>query len=505
MLPYESLISDSQKSLTAPCTRNHRLLQALSQCQVVIGVICWALGALYLLRQGLMSGLSLAIFSGLYFIISGSVGICGAASCRRALLVAYATMCLHALVLVVPAMLVYSSLAVHFHEDGCYVYCSHLTWTCKLLCQGSPGWQGLPPQSKGRVVDIGLITTAVVEFLLALSSAILSFHLVCGSYRCLGSRIVGQLKNSVFIYEDQVLFDLFRCGYGLECSSCEFAVYCNDHCQAKAWETHRPECIFITRCPDSVPCGMVRLFSRIVVKLNNGGENEGSWFRTDYSTYERRLFKNLMSHQTRLFLESKRIREFAECCYALRSFMHSENIPFSSGLMEIFGKIVVNAFSILNDDLNPIGIGVYLNLSQLDHACDAENVVMFDGARALLNCLNPDHVDTSNDLRTHTISYDSVICETESRRRTLQSRYYFTCRCRRCLDLDLDAIATSSKCANSGCNGHVLLDVETGGGRCDGCSKAVDDLWPSVNLMLKVEKQNDALEERIPEEMNILS
>ncbi|KFD60270.1 hypothetical protein M514_07666, partial [Trichuris suis] len=305
--------------------------------------------------------------------------------------------------------------------------------------------------------------------------------------------------------KDYCHYCLRRCGYALECSSCEFAVYCNDHCQAKAWETHRPECIFITRCPDSVPCGMVRLFSRIVVKLNNGGENEGSWFKTDYSSYERRLFKNLMSHQTRLFLESKRIREFAECCYALRSFMHSENIPFSSGLMEIFGKIVVNAFSILNDDLNPIGIGVYLNLSQLDHACDAENVVMFDGARALLNCLNPDHVDTNSDLRTHTISYDSVICETESRRRTLQSRYYFTCRCRRCLDLDLDAIATSSKCTDPDCNGHVLLDVETGGGKCDGCSKTVDDLWPSVNLMLRVEKQNDALEERVPEEMNILS
>uniref|UniRef100_A0A5S6R508 MYND-type domain-containing protein n=1 Tax=Trichuris muris TaxID=70415 RepID=A0A5S6R508_TRIMR len=296
-----------------------------------------------------------------------------------------------------------------------------------------------------------------------------------------------------------------RCGYGLECGCCEFAVYCNAACQAKAWEMHRPECVFITRCPNNVPCSMVRLFSRVVIKLGSGGEDEEPRFRTNYTNYEKRLFRNLMSHQTRLFVESKRIREFAECCYGLRTFMHNESVPFSTGLMEIFGKIVVNAFSILNDDLNSIGIGIYLNLSQLDHACDAENVVMFDGARALLNCLNPDLVDPSGDLRSHTISYDSVICETESRRRSLQSRYYFTCRCRRCLDLNMDAIGMSSKCADPNCNGHVLLDIETGGGKCDGCSKAVDDLWASTNLMLKVEKENDALEERIPAEMNILS
>ncbi|VDP22412.1 unnamed protein product [Soboliphyme baturini] len=104
------------------------------------GVVCWALGGLYIVNEGVLSSLSIAIVSGLYFMVSGSVGICGATSYRRSLLVAYVTMCFHTLILFVPCLVAYSVLAMSLNEDGCYVKCDWSTYGCKMLCQGSLEW-----------------------------------------------------------------------------------------------------------------------------------------------------------------------------------------------------------------------------------------------------------------------------------------------------------------------------------------------------------------------------
>ena len=57
--------------------------------------------------------------------------------------------------------------------------------------------------------------------------------------------------------------------------------------------------------------------------------------------------------------------------------------PASSILIgaAIYGRISVNSFSILDAESNPIGVGVYLPASKIDHACEGNVTPSFEGVR----------------------------------------------------------------------------------------------------------------------------
>jgi len=168
--------------LPRPLTKVHRALQALAQCQVMMGLVCCALGALYIANQGVFSRVSLGICVGLYFMVSGLIGICGSATYRRGLMVAYMVMSVHSTVLFAPALIAFSVVAMLLDQHGCYFQCDLFGQKlCRLLCQGATDWDWIPNESC-RTVDIGLIVTACFELLLALVSAILCCRGVCEAF-----------------------------------------------------------------------------------------------------------------------------------------------------------------------------------------------------------------------------------------------------------------------------------------------------------------------------------
>ncbi|KRX80110.1 Histone-lysine N-methyltransferase SMYD3 [Trichinella sp. T6] len=246
------------------------------------------------------------------------------------------------------------------------------------------------------------------------------------------------------------------------CSKYCGAVYCDENCHNQAISDHRYECKVLLHNKGDFPSDTIRLMVRIIGKLNDNSSTSNFSCK---ASHENREYDNLMSHKEEIFKEEKRTSEFSRCCYFLKYVIEPNKLPETSILMEMFGKfcsrqILINGFVILDHELNSAGLGLYLNLSQLNHSCNPSCVVTFDGPKAYLNTLNSEfEITTSTVLKNLTISYVALIDDTAHRRKALHERYYFICKCERCSDARLDSIATALVCDNGNCDGMAIIDV----------------------------------------------
>ena len=74
--------------------------------------------------------------------------------------------------------------------------------------------------------------------------------------------------------------------------------------------------------------------------------------------------------------------DFASPVYLLSTFFISAfaiELPSKPELLEIFGKVMINSFNIMNNDYQSIGIGLYLAASVFDHSCNPNSVIIFNG------------------------------------------------------------------------------------------------------------------------------
>lgn len=104
------------------------------------------------------------------------------------------------------------------------------------------------------------------------------------------------------------LFQILCRGKVLKCSNCSYVYYCNRTCQKEAWSIHKRECSFLRKiAPRTVP-DAARVLSRIILKLNNGGEYEKGY----YTDRNYRQFKDLM---TREYSKIKIVHNFSCNCH----------------------------------------------------------------------------------------------------------------------------------------------------------------------------------------------
>ena len=57
----------------------------------------------------------------------------------------------------------------------------------------------------------------------------------------------------------------------------------------------------------------------------------------------------------------------------------SVELPSKPELLEVFGRILINSFNIMDNDYQPIGIGLYLAASVFDHSCNPNATIVFQG------------------------------------------------------------------------------------------------------------------------------
>ncbi|XP_061715999.1 histone-lysine N-methyltransferase SMYD3 [Cydia pomonella] len=240
-------------------------------------------------------------------------------------------------------------------------------------------------------------------------------------------------------------------GKVLKCSGCQFVHYCGRACQRDAWNDHKWECANLKRVTPKVLPDAARMLAKIINRLARG---DGHSYRSFYSATGFRMWKDLMSHYSDLKADKKRMDHFSSLCVVLFEFLKDISLPNTVELMGIYGRMVINSFTILDTDMNSIGTGVYLASSIVDHSCNPNAVATFDGKtinlRALtdLPCLDWDQIR---------ISYIDLMYTPYERQTDLLENYYFLCQCERCLDETQIRTVHAAKCLNSECKNTVNI------------------------------------------------
>ncbi|KAL3872214.1 hypothetical protein ACJMK2_040152 [Sinanodonta woodiana] len=247
-----------------------------------------------------------------------------------------------------------------------------------------------------------------------------------------------------------------RCHYCLErsehlkkCTACGFLRYCSLTCQRCDWPVHRKECPCLKQVSPNVPLDSVRLMLRILIRTQ-------LLEKEDHSTTEtvwRRSFNDLMSHIDEIQEDPGRSQQFVQIVYTLRGLCQGQlDLPPVKQLMEVFGRVTINSFTICDGDLQSVGVGLYLGASYLDHSCQPNAVVSFQGQKLMVRALmDIPEVSPSNIF----ISYTDQLSFTEDRQRQLKEQYYFSCQCTRCQDNSLDRLMKSFVCPVPTCTGAV--------------------------------------------------
>ncbi|XP_040824120.1 histone-lysine N-methyltransferase SMYD3 isoform X2 [Ochotona curzoniae] len=176
-----------------------------------------------------------------------------------------------------------------------------------------------------------------------------------------------------------------RCLLGKEklmrCSQCRVAKYCSAKCQKKAWPDHKRECKCLKSCKPRYPPDSVRLLGRVVVKLMEETPSESEKLYTFY---------DLESNINKLTEDKKEgLRQLA---MTFHHFMREEiqdasQLPPSFDVFEAFAKVICNSFTICNAEMQEVGVGLYPSMSLLNHSCDPNCSIVFNGPHLLLRAV----------------------------------------------------------------------------------------------------------------------
>ncbi|KHN72172.1 hypothetical protein Tcan_09392 [Toxocara canis] len=190
----DGLVAQSGDTTTSPnILRLHGMLKCLAQCHVVLGLIIFILAALadYVSsRINTIRLVGLEECCSFYFIMTGIIGICGAASHRRGLIIAFMIMSMHAAIIFVPAIVIVSSFDIHFYQAECFGQCDwHLLATslpkdsrCQILCGENINDNQRSTMTRLGTeyrLDAGIIAATILEMILAIISTSLCCRDIC--------------------------------------------------------------------------------------------------------------------------------------------------------------------------------------------------------------------------------------------------------------------------------------------------------------------------------------
>ncbi|XP_054674795.1 histone-lysine N-methyltransferase SMYD3 isoform X2 [Grus americana] len=165
------------------------------------------------------------------------------------------------------------------------------------------------------------------------------------------------------------------------CSQCKVAKYCGKSCQKEAWLDHKQECRCLKSVKPNFPPDSVRLAGRIVFKLLR----QSVWLSERLYS-----FSDLQSNIEQLSEEMKDgLRHLAQTLqlYLKMEIQDASHLPPAIDFFQIFAKVTCNCFTISNGEMQDVGVGLYPSMSLLNHSCDPNCVIVFEGYQLLLRSI----------------------------------------------------------------------------------------------------------------------
>nr|XP_047909116.1 histone-lysine N-methyltransferase SMYD3 [Anser cygnoides] len=215
------------------------------------------------------------------------------------------------------------------------------------------------------------------------------------------------------------------------CSQCKVAKYCGKSCQHVEEETHFRKML---QLPCEVlsfkeVCGYNKDLLIICFSLQ---------LRQSVCVSERLYsFSDLQSNTEQLSEEMKDgLRHLAHTLqlYLKAEIEDASHLPAAIDFFQIFTKVTCNCFTISNGEMQDVGVGLYPSMSLLNHSCDPNCVIVFEGYQLLLRSVR--EIQIGEEL---TISYIESLMPTSERQKQLMRQYCFECDCHLCQDQEKDA------------------------------------------------------------------
>uniref|UniRef100_A0A452J5Y6 [histone H3]-lysine(4) N-trimethyltransferase n=1 Tax=Gopherus agassizii TaxID=38772 RepID=A0A452J5Y6_9SAUR len=104
------------------------------------------------------------------------------------------------------------------------------------------------------------------------------------------------------------------------------------------------------------------------------------------------------------------------------------------GFSPLFLQVTCNCFTISNGEMQDVGVGLYPSMSLLNHSCDPNCVIVFEGRQLLLRSVR--EIQIGEEL---TISYIESLMPSSERQKHLKRQYCFECNCLLCKTQEKDA------------------------------------------------------------------
>ncbi|CAB4476059.1 SET domain-containing protein [Rhizophagus irregularis] len=245
------------------------------------------------------------------------------------------------------------------------------------------------------------------------------------------------------------------------CANCKIVYYCSKECQRNDWAIHQHECKIFVKVQRKPPTS-IRLICRILIRR-----------MSDPASFKE--IENLQSNRN-LFKQEK-IEPFVQMSMVVRECVPKEAILNSSDMIELFCRFTENSFSIMDGEMIPNGAAIYSNTSLINHSCQPNCVVVFEKSKMMIRCIEPIMKD-----QEITINYIDVSQPGEERRKELQDRYYFICKCELCEYYKSKSHVdprSALRCQNPTCSNAIEppesleLGVEEYTSTCSVCSKEI--------------------------------
>ncbi|XP_026149701.1 histone-lysine N-methyltransferase SMYD3 [Mastacembelus armatus] len=222
-----------------------------------------------------------------------------------------------------------------------------------------------------------------------------------------------------------------RCKTLLRCSQCKMARYCNIICQKQAWACHKRECKCLQRLLPRIPTDSVRLAARLIFALLSPPTDHSEEL---YTLEEHESHLSSMSEQKKQGLSQ--LASMLELYLKQETpYLVQEMPPSCREPLSLIAKVTCNCFTISDEELQEIGVGLYPSLSLLNHDCRPNCVMVFEGPKLKLRAVRD--INPEEEL---TISYIETLSLTEDRQKQLEDQYHFTCHCQQCDTRDKDGL-----------------------------------------------------------------
>ncbi|KAF2647611.1 SET domain-containing protein [Lophiostoma macrostomum CBS 122681] len=202
------------------------------------------------------------------------------------------------------------------------------------------------------------------------------------------------------------------------CGGCKRFRYCSKTCQKEAWyRGHKYECKALKQVIDKPMPKAVLATMELLIRRKHGLVTDAEWA----------AFGLAESHIDD-FKQTGQYSGIELMAMGVSQFSWTQDVFSKDLVAAMYAKVLTNSLTLITPTLDPLGIVFDASLSVINHSCDPNACIMMDGPEISLRTLKPIKKDEEI-----FISYIDTTNPYPRRQSELKSRWFFTCRCSKCL------------------------------------------------------------------------